>query len=132
MAASQDSQGLKIAVAAFVSLSVILAVTSYFLFSNYQQSEARLTQAQDEKNKSQKAAGDALSQFEELRKFVGAHEGTDIDGIRAEVKKENTKISEVVNNSIEQVKQAVAKAQAAGATGPELEQANATAQQLVA
>ena len=32
MAAANESQGLKIAVAAFVTLTVILAVTSYFLY----------------------------------------------------------------------------------------------------
>ena len=35
--AANESQGLKIAVAAFVSLTVILAVTCYFLYSNYDQ-----------------------------------------------------------------------------------------------
>ena len=34
MAALNESQGLKIAVAVFIALSVILAVTSYFLYSN--------------------------------------------------------------------------------------------------
>ena len=34
-AAANESQGLKIAVAAFVTLTVALAVTSYFLYSAY-------------------------------------------------------------------------------------------------
>ncbi len=42
MAASNDSQGLKIAVAVFIALSVILAVTSYFLYSNGAVAEAKL------------------------------------------------------------------------------------------
>ena len=45
-AANNDSQGLKIAVAAFVSLTVILAVTSYFLYSSYSQTDAKLTAAE--------------------------------------------------------------------------------------
>ena len=40
---SNDSQGLKIAVAAFVSLTVILAVTSYFLYSAYATADAQFT-----------------------------------------------------------------------------------------
>ena len=44
-ASSSDSQGLKIAVAAFVSLTVILAVTSYFLYSNYSHTFEQLTAA---------------------------------------------------------------------------------------
>ena len=46
---SNESQGLKIAVAVFIALSVILAVTSYFLYSNGSVAEARLAQA-NEKN----------------------------------------------------------------------------------
>ena len=42
MAAANESQGLKIAVAAFVTLTVILAVTSYFLYSAYSRTEAQL------------------------------------------------------------------------------------------
>ena len=34
MAAANESQGLKIAVAAFITLTVILTVSSYFLYSN--------------------------------------------------------------------------------------------------
>ena len=41
-AAANESQGLKIAVAAFVTLTVALAVTSYFLYSAYSKSEAQL------------------------------------------------------------------------------------------
>ncbi len=43
-ASSNDNQGLKIAVACFVMLSVILAVTTYFGFSNYATSEKKLEQ----------------------------------------------------------------------------------------
>ena len=41
-AAANESQGLKIAVAAFVVLTVALAVTSYFMYSAYSRSEAQL------------------------------------------------------------------------------------------
>ena len=34
MAAANESQGLKIAVAAFITLTVILTVSSYFLYTN--------------------------------------------------------------------------------------------------
>jgi len=42
MAAAHDSPGLKITVAAFLSLSVILSVALYFLYSAYSSAEARL------------------------------------------------------------------------------------------
>ena len=37
MAAANESQGLKIAVAVFVTLTVVLAVTTYFAYSSYDQ-----------------------------------------------------------------------------------------------
>ncbi len=42
MAAANESQGLKIAVAAFIALTVILTVTSYFLYSAYASADAKL------------------------------------------------------------------------------------------
>ena len=42
MAAANESQGLKIAVAVFVTLTVILAVTTYFSYTAYSQADAKL------------------------------------------------------------------------------------------
>ena len=42
MAAANESQGLKIAVAAFIALSVILSVSSYFLYSAYSAADAKV------------------------------------------------------------------------------------------
>jgi len=41
MAAANESQGLKIAVAVFVTLTVVLAVTTYFAYSSYDQALAQ-------------------------------------------------------------------------------------------
>jgi hypothetical protein len=46
MAESDESQGLKIAVAALISLSVILAVACYFLYSAYTEADARRVAAE--------------------------------------------------------------------------------------
>jgi hypothetical protein len=46
MAAADESQGLKIAVAALITLSVILAVTCYFLYSAYTAADARRVAAE--------------------------------------------------------------------------------------
>jgi hypothetical protein len=46
MTTANESQGLKIAVAAFLSLSVILAVACYFLYSAYTMAEARRVAAE--------------------------------------------------------------------------------------
>ena len=50
MAAANESQGLKIAVAAFITLTVILTVSSYFLYSNGASAEARREQAEEAAN----------------------------------------------------------------------------------
>jgi len=46
MAEANESQGLKIAVAAFLMLSVILAVACYFLYSAYTSADARRVAAE--------------------------------------------------------------------------------------
>ena len=46
MSAPNEFVGLKIAVAAFISLSVILAVACYFLYSAYTNAEARRVAAE--------------------------------------------------------------------------------------
>ncbi len=56
MAAANESQGLKIAVAAFIALTVILTVTSYFLYSAYSTAEARLSKSEDDLNTAKKGA----------------------------------------------------------------------------
>ena len=58
MAAGNESQGLKIAVAAFVTLTVILAVTSYFLYTGYSRAEAVADSERDKASKAQEATND--------------------------------------------------------------------------
>jgi len=47
MAQPNEATGLRIAVAAFATLAVILAVTSYFLYSAYTRTEAQLHAERD-------------------------------------------------------------------------------------
>ena len=72
MAAANESQGLKIAVAAFIALTVILTVTSYFLYSAYSKSEAQYEAAQEKLRTAQKAQSDAVNQYDEFRKLMAA------------------------------------------------------------
>jgi hypothetical protein len=46
MTDNNESRGLKIAVAAFITLSVILAVACYFLYSAYTEADARRADAE--------------------------------------------------------------------------------------
>jgi hypothetical protein len=122
MAAANESQGLKIAVAAFVTLSVILAVTSYFLYSAYSRSEALMESEKDKASKAQSAATERVKEYDEFRKLAGAR-AEEIDPARAEVTGFLKKMDDRIGNLVTTVNAAVAHAKAAGATGPELDDA---------
>jgi peptidoglycan hydrolase CwlO-like protein len=128
-ASSNDSQGLKIAVAAFVSLAVILAVTSYFLYSNYAQTFEKLTAAEAKAQTSQSAASTALLQYDDLRKRIGSR-AEEFDAVKSEMQAEQKKIDDDVSSMIGQVTEAITKLQAAGASGPELDEARTKVQQI--
>ena len=67
MSAENESQGLKIAVAAFLPLSVILSVALYFLYSAYSQAEARLETALIQNQHLTKTQGLLQRQCDELK-----------------------------------------------------------------
>jgi len=129
MAAANESQGLKIAVAAFVSLTVILAVTSYFLYSNYAQTAEKLVAETGKAAQAAKAQNDILTQYEELKKQIGS-KAEEFDGVKAEIAAERKKIDETLNSISPTVVEAIGKAQAAGAASPALEEVKTTAQNL--
>jgi hypothetical protein len=131
MAAANESQGLKIAVAVFVTLSVILAVTTYFGFRSASELDVKLTLAESKRTQADKVASDALSQYNDLRKAIGSNV-EDIEAFKAEMKKEHAKIDEKIKSTVDSVQEAVAKAQAAGAQGAELQETKDTVQRLAA
>jgi hypothetical protein len=77
MTESEDSPGLKIAVAAFLSLSVILAVTSYFLYADGVQAKARLEQANQRIQSLEQANRSVLARLEESKKIAGRNSEAD-------------------------------------------------------
>ena len=129
-AAANESQGLKIAVAAFVTLTVALAVTSYFLYSAYSRSEAQLESERDKLTKAQRAASDAVSQYDELRKLAGAR-AEEFDPAKAEIAAFFKKNSDRINNLVTATNAAIQKAQQAGAESKDLEEARARVQTIV-
>ncbi|AMV39314.1 hypothetical protein [Planctomyces sp. SH-PL62] len=122
MAASNESQGLKIAVAVFVTLTVILAVTSYFLYSSYARSEGLLASETDKASKSRREADEALTQYDEFRKTIGAR-ATEFDPAKTEIATHLKKVEDRLLGIANMVNASVSRAQAAGAQGPELEDA---------
>ena len=70
-AASNESQGLKIAVAVFVMFTVILAVTTYFGFSNAATAQAKEEEAVRQASDAKKVAGEVGNTLLELKKHAG-------------------------------------------------------------
>jgi HAMP domain-containing protein len=120
MAASNDSQGLKIAVAVFIALAVILAVTSYFLYSNGAAAEARLATATDKLQNADKAQRIQQTQIEELRNRIGVRT-EEADAIKNEIEAHYKKVNERLDALGNAVNTTLQKAQAAGAQQQELQ-----------
>ena len=72
------------AVAAFIALTVILTVTSYFLYQAYSSSEAKLQSANEEVNKKNRENSVALTQYDEVKVRVGT-KATDHDQTKEEI-----------------------------------------------
>ncbi len=71
MTANNESQGLKIAVAAFLTTSVILAVALYFVYSAYTSAEARLDAALTENKQLIKTQSLLQTQYDEVKRQMG-------------------------------------------------------------
>jgi hypothetical protein len=131
MAAANESQGLKIAVAAFITLTVILTVSSYFLYSNGASAEARREQAEEAANVKNKAASDALNRVDEMRTRIGV-KASEHEPAKEEIAAFFKKADEKLNELAEKVNASVQKAQASGAQGTELEDTKQNVQRLAA
>lgn len=120
MAASNDSQGLKIAVAVFIALAVILAVTSYFLYSNWQVAEAKLTKSNEDNGNLRKAESEQQHTIEDLRTRLGVR-ATEADAIKSEIDAQNKKLNERLEELSTAVNAAMAKVQQAGGQPQEMQ-----------
>ncbi len=128
-AASNESQGLKIAVAAFIALSVILSVASYFLYSAYASADAKLISNTEELNKSRTVQRELQNQYDDIKAKVGT-KASDADPVKEEIANQFKKINERFDRLVEAANAAIQKAQAAGA-GPELQEMRDKIQQIV-
>jgi hypothetical protein len=131
MASANESQGLKIAVVALITLVVILTVSSYFLFSNGQSAQARLESSEDAKGQAVKAQGLAMNWYDTMRTRIGVTAG-DFDPAVEEINAHMKKLGERLTTLQEQINAAVQKAQQNGAQGPELEDAKQNVQKAIA
>ncbi|HWE35362.1 MAG TPA: hypothetical protein VG406_02235 [Isosphaeraceae bacterium] len=77
--ASNEAQGLKIATIIFVSLSLILAVTTYLGYDSAMQASAKETKAKQEMDTAKKQLGDRTREFREFRGLVWGQEGEKLE-----------------------------------------------------
>jgi hypothetical protein len=131
MAAANESQGLKIAVATFIALTVLMIVTSYFLYTAYSQADARLTSANEQLAQKSRESDLALKQYEEVRGKVGT-KNAEYDQAKEEINAHFKKMDQRLETVTTAVNAAVQKAQADGAQGTELEEAKQNVQKIIA
>ena len=131
MAAANESQGLKITVAALISLTVILAVTSYFLYTAYSRADARLDLERDAHNRSKHVAALAVRQYDEMRTRIGT-KAQEFDPAMNEISANFEKVEERLNNLINAVNVAVQRAEQNGAQGTELDDFKLNMQRAIA
>jgi len=131
MAAANESQGLKIAVTAFITLAVILAVTSFFLYSNASYAKARLDSERDALRRTKHVADLALRQYDAMRTRIGT-KAVEFGPAMEEISANFKKVEERLNNLSNAVNAAVQTAQQNGAQGPELEDAKLKVQKAIA
>lgn len=93
--AAQDNQGLKIAVAVFVTLSVVLAVATYFGFSNASFYSEKMEQAQKDANQAKTAQSTLQRQFEELKELAG-YPKVDDSAVAAKIKSDRDEQNKAV------------------------------------
>ncbi len=120
MAASNDSQGLKIAVAVFIALSVILAVTSYFLYSNGSVAEARLAKATEDKSTADRALSTQVTTNDDLRTRIGVR-ASEADAVKGEIDAHYKKVYEKLDLLGNSVRTVVQKVQQAGGQPQEVQ-----------
>ena len=120
MASSNDSQGLKIAVAIFVSLTVILAVTGYFLYSEMAKATEGLAKATTELQAERTKVSTANTSLVEIRDRAGYQNLSDPAAIMQQIDADQQALLESVNGDIAQINEAVARAQQAGANAAEI------------
>lgn len=131
MAAANDSQGLKIAVAAFVTLTVVLAVATYFAFSSYSEAQAKFEDEQKKASAAQSAAREALTNFDSLKQLAGYNKFEEPQAALDQVKKDYTKLDTQLTDINGRLKQMIGAYQNAGGSQAKVAELQMAADQIV-
>ena len=134
MAAANDNQGLKIAVAALVMLVFILGVTNYFAFSSMSQQTARADSEAKKASESDTKARAAFEQASYYKTLIGYPniDPSDFESAKAAIKKDNDRISADIQAIGAESINAINEVQKAGEPDPKLDELKGIAQGIVA
>ena len=122
MAAANDNQGLKIAVAALVMLVFILGVTNYFAFSSASQNFAKAEKSAKDASEADTKARAALDQANDYRLRIGYDRLDDPEAVKTQMTKDLTAITTDVQKIEADYRAAIAEVKKAGEPDPELDQ----------
>ncbi|WP_152054062.1 hypothetical protein [Tautonia marina] len=120
MASANESQGLKIAVAIFVSLTVILAVTSYFLYSEYSKANQDATTARNEATQANTKASQANNNLISVLDRAGYQVQSDTAAVLTTIDTDQQALVASLSEQLAEANQTIQQAQQDGATGTEV------------
>ena len=132
MAASNDNQGLKIAVAALVMLVFILGVTNYFAFSSASQMTERADAASKKESDATNKARVALDQANFFRTQIGYPNLEEFDTAKAQMLKDIQRITQEIQGIGTETATAINEVQKAGEPDPKLDELKGVGQSIVA
>ncbi|HWB10625.1 MAG TPA: hypothetical protein VG826_15450 [Pirellulales bacterium] len=81
--ASSENQGLQIALIIFVMLTILLSVTTFMFFREYEEAATKSRTDAENATKAQTALREALTEMESLRKMIGVSDAAKLDEVRA-------------------------------------------------
>ena len=80
--ASSENQGLQIALIIFVMLTILLSVTTFMFFREYEEAATKSRADAENATKQTQAARDAITDMESLKKMIGVSETAKLDEVR--------------------------------------------------
>lgn len=131
MASGNESQGLKIAVAVLVALTVMLLVGTYFVYSEYSKASEQLAAAKGEASQKATLASNALRDMQSIRDRAGYTEQPDAKSTLDQITKDQEALVQKVSALHAEITAALDAAQKAGANPAELERLRGNLDQQV-
>jgi hypothetical protein len=80
--ASSENQGLQIALIIFVMLTILLSVTTFMFFREYEEAAAKSKADAENATKANQSLRETITEMETLRKFIGVGDAAKLDEVR--------------------------------------------------